>query len=329
MTVASGARLSVTSEALWLIAALAGISRLPSTLRVRPADGAERADLSTHPGFEVLEQAEVWTGTTLDPDVEQWVHILARPDIRVDIEVDVPSKVSAQLLGPAPIFTPSFDLATIQQSGTAAVAAYEELQQWRAQQPAQRVATLCRRDGIWVAATRLWQSGSEYTGIERDEVDEIVVSLVGDRPIGTTVAELLGKAAAAQFRGLSIQASVLNDIVVQWQRDPDTNIVAILVDHGLTVEQARIVEAFADRSAVRATVTAMQLRPGRNEWAQRTMTVADTVYGRVVRSESGSGEQMWTLIAPGTEHHISVALNEVLESLPSGRNWAEYTKGQP
>jgi hypothetical protein len=329
MTVASGARLSVTSEALWLTAALAGISRLPSTLRVRPADGAERADLSTHPGFEVLQQAGVWTGTALDPDVEHWMHTLARPDVRVDVEVDVPTKVSAQLLGPAPLFTPSYDLTTIQQSGTAAIAAYEELQQWRAQQPAQRVATLCRRDGIWVAATRLWQSGSEHTGNDRDEVDEIVVSLVGDRPIATTVAELLGSAGAAQFRGLSIQFSVLNDIVSQWQRDPDTNIVATLVDHGLTVEQARIVEAVADRSAVRATVTAMQLRPGRNEWARRTMTVADTVYGRVLRSESGSAEQVWTLMAPGTDHHISVGLNEVLESLPSGRDWSEYTKAQP
>lgn len=329
MTVASGARLSVTSEALWLTAALAGISRLPSTLRVRPADGAERADLSTHPGFEVLQQAGIWTGGALDPDVEQWMHTLARPDIRVDVEVDVPTKVSAQLLGPAPLFTPSYNLRTIQQSGTAAVAAYQELQQWLAQQPAQRVATLCRRGGIWVAATRLWQSGSEHTGTDRDEVDEIVVSLVGDRPIATTVGELLGTATAAQFRGLSIQLSVLNDIVSQWQRDPDTNIVATLVDHGLTVEQARIVEAFADRSAVRATVTAMQLRPGHNEWAQRTMTVADTVYGRVLRRESGSAEQVWTLMAPGTDHHIGVALNEVLESLPSGRDWSDYTKGQP
>lgn len=329
MTVASGARLSVTSEALWLTAALAGISRLPATLRVRPADGAERADLSTHPGFEVLQQAGVWADGALDPDVEQWLHALARPDIRVDVEVDVPTKVSAQLLGPAPLFTPSHDLRTIQLSGTAAIAAYQELQQWRAGQPAQRVATLCRRGGVWVAAARLWQPGSDHTGDDREELDEIVVSLVGDRPIGATVTELLGSATAAQFRGLSIQLSVLNDIVAQWQHDPDTNIVAALVDHGLTIEQARIVEAFADQSAVRATITAMQLRPGCTDYAQRTMTVADTIYGRVLRSESGSAEQMWALMAPGNEHHIGAALNEVLESLPSGKDWPEYTKGQP
>ncbi|GAB5901230.1 ESX secretion-associated protein EspG [Mycolicibacterium mageritense] len=328
MTVASGARLSVTSEALWLTAALAGISRLPSTLRVRPADGAERSDLTTHPGFDTLVQAGVWTGTALDPDVERWMHTLARPDIRVDVELDVPTVVSDRLLGPAPLFAPSHDLKTIEQSGTAAREAYEELQRWRAEQPAKRVATLCRREGSWVAATRMWQPAGSPDS-DGEDLDEIVVSLVGDRPIGMTVAELLGSAPAAQFRGLSVQSSVLNSIVAQWQREPDTNIVAALVDEGLSVEQARIAEAVADQSAVRATVTAMQLRPGRSEWAQRTMTIADTIYGRVIRTESGTDDHVWTLMAPGTDHRIRMGISDVLESLPCGQDWPDYTKSGP
>ncbi|MBV0920417.1 ESX secretion-associated protein EspG [Mycobacteroides chelonae] len=328
MAVASGARLSVTSTGLWLIAALAGITRLPATLRVPPSDGADRASLSaTHPGMEVLQQAGIWTEAGLDGDVEQWMVTLARPDIRVDVEVDVPSVMSTRLLGPAPVFRPSHDEATIRQNSTAAIAAYEELQRWRADQPAKRVATLCRRDGVWVAAARMWQPGATSSdGQDHEELDEIVVSLVGDQPIAATVAELLGKAEPAAFEGMSIQSSVLNDVVGQWQHDPETNIVAVLVNHGLTVEQARIVEAVADRSAVRSTVTAMQMRPGRGDWAQLTMTIADTIYGRVVRSETGSGGDLWTLMMPGTERRIRAAFDGVLESLPSGQGWSDYTR---
>lgn len=64
-TTAVGARLSTTSEGLWLTAALARVSRLPAVLRVRPVGDVEQM-LAGHPGLAVLEEAGVCRDGVLD-----------------------------------------------------------------------------------------------------------------------------------------------------------------------------------------------------------------------------------------------------------------------
>lgn len=94
-----GAQLSTTSEGLWLTAALSGVTRLPAALRVRPVGDTE-AMLASHPGLQVLEEAGVCQGRTLDPDVQEWLWTLGRCDIDVSIRVSRPDAKSERLTGP-------------------------------------------------------------------------------------------------------------------------------------------------------------------------------------------------------------------------------------
>ncbi|KWX20468.1 hypothetical protein AFM11_30295 [Mycolicibacterium wolinskyi] len=334
MAVATGARLSTTSEGLWLTAALSGISRLPRALKVRPTDGIEGADLGSHPGIAVLKDAGVYNGSVVDADVAEWVTVLGRPDIEVTIEVNVPAVASDRLLGPPPVFTTTAELAAIRNGGDAAIQAYEELLEWRKQQPTQRIATLCRRDRYWVSAARVWHPaddevpGDESPQPPSSELDEIVVTPLGQKPVGTAVLELIGKIGQAEFRGLSANSRVLDSIVSQWQYDPDTNLVGQLVDElAISPEQARIIEAVGDRSTARATIGACEYHFDGPRTAQKAILVADTIYGRVlVSSDTGFDDQDWTMLTPGTEARIDAALGEVLTSLPCGVEWPHYRR---
>ncbi|MDO3240963.1 ESX secretion-associated protein EspG [Mycobacteroides abscessus subsp. abscessus] len=333
MAVATGARLSTTSEGLWLTAALCGISRLPRALKVRPTDGIEGADLSSHPGIAVLQEAGVYSNGTVDADVAQWVMTLGRPDIEVTVEVNVPAAPSDRLLGPPPVFTTTADLAAISKGGDAAIEAYAQLLEWRKQQPPQRIATLCCRDGSWVSAARVWSSAVEPSAESDDqstgELDEVVVTPLGRKPVGTSILELLGSTGPAEFRGLSVNSRVLDSIVSQWQHDPDgNNLVAQLVDElEISAEQARIIEAVGDQSAARATIGACEYHFDGPRTAQKAMLVADTIYGRVlVSGDTGFDDQEWTMLTPGTEARIQSALDEVLSSLPCGSKWSHYRR---
>jgi hypothetical protein len=330
MAVASGARLSTTSEGLWLTAALCGISRLPRALKVRPTDGIEGADLSSHPGLQVLQEAGVCTGAVVDSDVADWVMVLGRPEIEVSVEITVPALVSERLLGPPPVFATTADLSAIRSGADAAIQAYEELLAWRKQQPTQRIATLCRRDGFWVSAARIWHpadEGTENTGHADDtqpqsgELDEIVVTPLEHKPVGASVLELLGAAEPAEFRGLSANSAVLDSIVNQWQHDPATNLVAQLVNElEISAEQARIIEAVGDRSSARAAISACEYHLDGARSAQKAVLVADTIYGRVlVSNDTGFDDQLWTMLTPGSEQRIDAALDALLSSLPCGQ----------
>ena len=66
------------------------------------------------------------------------------------------------------------------------------------------------------------------------------------------------------------------------------DLVADLVGVGLTVPQARLVEAVADRGATRAVVSAAQFSIDGKELASAAVTVADTILGRVVISNSSA-----------------------------------------
>jgi hypothetical protein len=339
MAVASGARLSTTSEGLWLTAALCGISRLPRALKVRPTDGIEGADLSSHPGLAVLREAGVCTGAVVDSDVADWVMVLGRPDIEVSLRITVPALVSERLLGPPPVFATTADLSAIRTSADAAIQAYEELLAWLKQQPPQRIATLCRRDGFWVSAARIWHPADEGTentgqadetqpqsGEVDEELDEIVVTPLGHKPIGAAVLELLGAAEPAEFRGLSANSAVLGSIVNQWQHDPATNLVAQLVNElEISAEQARIIEAVGDRSSARAAISACEYHFDGARSAQKAVLVADTIYGRVlVSNDAGFDDQLWTMLTPGSEQGIEAALDALLSSLPCGQEWPHY-----
>jgi EspG family len=60
------------------------------------------------------------------------------------------------------------------------------------------------------------------------------------------------------------------------------------------------------------------------------MSVIDTLSGRVLVSPvAGPDQRRWTTIFPGTGQRIATAVTELLESLPSGRDWTTHTRIRP
>lgn len=309
-TTGTAARLSTTSEGLWLAAALCNVANLPPALKIRPV-GSVQATLADHPGLAVLESAGVIEDGTVDPDVASWVAALGRPDLEVDVIVTRHEEDSDHLLGPPPMFVAPDD----------AIEAAAALAQWYAERPPQRVVALCRRDGIWVGAARLWRPG-------HDSCDDIVVSPIGSAQITEGVVEVLGTAQPAHFHGINSEAAALNAVLTAWQANPvGHDLVADLVGVGLTVPQARLVEAVADRGATRAVVSAAQFSIDGKELASAAVTVADTILGRVVISNVvGPDGRQWTTLLPGSDDAIARAVRELLESLPCGRDWATHQR---
>jgi hypothetical protein len=317
MPVDSRAGLSTTSEGLWLTAALAGVTRLPVVLKIRPVGGID--EFSGNPGFEVLEQVGVCSPAgVLDPDVGDWVMTLGRPDLEVDVTISAPSANNGRLVGPPPAFVAPDN----------PVQAHEVLARWRAPQPVQRAAALCRRDGWWVGAARVWHVGVDNeSGCSAEELDEIVVSPLGQISLSSAVYDLLGSAAAAQFDGVSIETDVLDSIVMHWQYHPDLNVVTMLVEAGMTVEQARMVEVVGDATTARAMVSAIEHRAEGPRLAAQAMMVADTMLGRVLVSASaGPDGRLWTMLTPGTRQRTAAALGDLLESLPCGADWHTHQR---
>ncbi|MCW2687530.1 MAG: hypothetical protein JWR37_2420 [Mycobacterium sp.] len=312
MTTAVGARLSTTSEGLWLTAALAGVSRLPSVLKVRPV-GDVANTVATHPGMAVLEEAGVCSGAVLDSDVADWLLTLGRPDVELAITVSRPEGNPDRFVGPPPLFEAPEDDP---------LAAYEALEQWRSRQGAQRAAALCRREGRWVAAARVWRTGEA-------PLDEIVVSPLADGAVAAAIGALAGRAQPADFDGINIESAVLESLAAQWQARPGMDVVAALTDAGLTVPQARIVAAVGDASAARTVVVAAQYSIDGAQFAPTGITIVDTLLGRVIISNlAGNGEPRWTMLFPGTAQRVARAVGELLQGLPSGSAWTTHERIQ-
>lgn len=322
------AQLSTTSEGLWLTAALAGVSRLPATLRVRPIGDVEQA-LTAHPGLEVLEQAGICSGRTLDSDVEKWILGLGRCDIEVTISVNRPDVRAGALVGPPPAFdAPPKWLGDEPLSEEDALEAVQALRRWRESRPAERCAALCRRDGEWFAAVRVWQDGEE-------PVDEVVVSPLGDAAIGAVVNDILGEEPPVDCPAINIESAVLERIISGWQAQPESvDIIKELIGAGLSARQAQVVAAAADAGAVRATIGATQHTIDGPRFAVAAATVVDTFLGRMVIASppaepDASDASGWTVVSPGTQSRVVRAVSDVLAALPAGEQWAAHQRIQP
>lgn len=340
-SVTTGARLSTNSEGLWLTAALAGVTRLPSALGVRPI-GAVNEIVPGHPGLEVLESKGICSGRVLDADVERWMWVLGRPDIQITVKVKRPVHAHGELGGPQPLFDPDIDPLEDP------IAAYEAIMQWYASQGLQRAAVLCRRDGAWVSAARVWQphqhdaetqeSDGMPGGLEgsigerasddddaRREIDEIVVTDLGAIDPSKSVNEVIGHSIPGQFDAINVPMGLLEPVLERYQRNPGLDLLGHLRGCGLTMPQARVMEAVADVSATQVTVTAEEFSVGQRSYAPFVVTVIDTIVGQVLRTDSVSADgQQWISILPGTPTRISAAVLAMCESLPAGTEWVSH-----
>ena len=282
-----GAQLSTTSEGLWLTAALSGVTRLPAALRVRPVGDVE-AMLASHPGLQALEEAGVCQGRTLDPDVQEWLLTLGRCDIEVSIMVTRPAERAERLSGPPEMFRPPADPLK------EPLAAAEALRAWRAHQPADRTAVLCRRAGQWVVAARrvAGRRGAHRRG-DRQPAG-------GRRRDDSGRGRHLGRGASPEFEGINIEAERLQTVLSNWQADPQgADVIGKLLKLGLTARQARMVVAVSDVGAVRASIGAVQYSLDGPAFAASGAMVVDTLMDRVVISSStGEDQQRWTMLFP-------------------------------
>lgn len=338
MSHTAGARLSTTSEGLWLTAALAGVSRLPDALRIRPIGAVERV-LAGHPGLHVLQAQGICSGRVLDVDVERWMWTLGRPDLQITVTIKRPTRSAAQLAGPPPVFDPGVDPME------EPIRAYEALMAWNARFGPRRVAVLCCRDEQWVSAARVWQptqapdpdtdaeesaDGSGDTGDAevRDELDEVVVTDLGACDPAAVVNDIVGTSATrAQFDAINLRAGTLEPVLARWQRHPSIDLTAELRACGLSAAQARIVEAASDVSAAQITVSATQFSIDRTDHAAHVLTITDTLEGRVVKTDSESPDgQRWMTLLPGSPRWISDGVAAMCASLPSGQDWLAHRR---
>lgn len=342
MTTTPPARLS--SEGLWLTAALAGVSRLPYDLKVRPIGNVDET-LPGHPGLHVLQDSGFCVGRDLHEDLKKRMEILGLPDLQVTVRIDHPKFRSDHLAGPPPAFDPGVD------PEKHPIEAYEALMRWNAEQRGtQRVAVLCRRGGEWVTAVRLWQIGkdttasgasdAEFGGDDSDipiqmhaevqtEIDEIVVSFLGAADIAESVNQVIGDHEPAQFDGINVPAGLLEPILGRWQQNPAMDLIAALRDAGLNMPQARVIEAAADASATQITVTATEFSLGGEEYAPRVVTVIDSLIGRLMQSQSVSPDGLvWSTLMPATSQRIGQAVRHMCTELPSGEEWESHRRSR-
>lgn len=344
-SVTTGARLSTNSEGLWLTAALAGVTRLPVALGVRPI-GAVNEIVPGHPGMKVLESSGICSERVLDADVERWMWVLGRPDIQITVKVKRPVHAHGELGGPQPLFDPDIN------PEEDPIAAYEALMQWYAAQGLQRAAVLCRREGAWVSAVRVWQptqhdpqehetagrTGDTESSIDeiaggadgedlRREIDEVVITDLGAIDPSKSVNEVIGHGIPGQFDAINVPMGLLEPVLGRYQRNPAVDLLADLRGCGLTMPQARVMEAVADVSATQVTVTAEEFSVGQRSYAPFVVTVIDTIVGQVVRTDSVSADgQQWISILPATPSRISAAVLAMCESLPAGTEWVSHRR---
>lgn len=323
----TGARLSTTSEGLWLAAALAGVTRLPDALRVRPIGAVDRA-LPGHPGLKVLEDQGVCSGRRLDADVDRWMWTLGRPDLQITITVQRPHRSVDRTGGPPRVFDPGVDPLR------EPIRAYEALLAWNARFGPRRSAVLCCRNGEWVSAARLWQPtqapdpGDGGEAGELAEIDDIVVTDLGHCDPAVPVNDIIGREhGRAEFAAINQPAGVIEAALARWQQNPGVDLVGELRERGLTTAQARVVQSASDASATQIVVSATQFAVDATNHAPYVVTVIDTAEGRVVKSDSQSPDgQRWITLAPGGTRGITAAVTAMCASLPSGANWMEHRR---
>jgi len=302
---ATTAPLSTTSEGLWLVAALCGVAQLPPVLKIRPI-GTVEPTVADHPGVEVLKRAGVVKAGVVDPDVATWVRTLGRPDIEVDITITRPT-TTGTAGPPALLKAPADPLEAVR-----VLAEWHE-GRW------QRAAALCRRDGSWVAAARLWRTGSE-------QVDDIEVTPLGIG-VGAAVGQLLGPGTPAAFGGINTHTAALADVLTAWQRAPHTDVLAELLGIGLTAPQATLIRAAADAGAARAVITATEFTVESPPASVGGFAVIDSSRGRVLATTTiGFDGRERTTLLPGTGAAIEAAVMELLETLPSGPEWCSHKR---
>lgn len=340
MSHTAGARLSTTSEGLWLTAALAGVSRLPDALRIRPIGAVERA-LPGHPGLKVLEEQGICSGRVLDADVERWMWVLGRPDLQITVTIKRPTKRFDQLSGPPPVFDPGVDPME------EPILAYEALMAWNARFGPRRVAVLCCRDGEWVSVARAWQPaqaaepdddhaddvaeahlGATADSDLRAELDEVVVTDLGTCDPAVLVNDIVGRSESrAQFEAINLRAGTLESVLTRWQQNPPSDLLGELRRCGLSAAQARIVRAASDVSAAQITVSATQFSVDHTDYARHVLTITDTIEGRVVKADSESPDgQRWITLLPGGPRWISEGVTAMCASLPAGTDWLEHRR---
>lgn len=340
MSHTAGARLSTTSEGLWLTAALAGVTRLPDALRIRPIGAVDRV-LPGHPGLKVLQDQGICSGRVLDSDVERWMWALGRPDLQITVTIKRPNRHRDRIGGPPAVFDPGVDPLEDP------IRAYEALMSWNATFGPRRVAVLCCRGGEWVSAARIWQpiqvpdeaedpghapAADDTTGGDtretHGELDEIIITDLGVRDPAEMVNDIVGRSETrAEFEAINLRAGTLESVLQRWQRHPSTDLIGALRQCGLSTAQAYIVEAASDVSATQITVSATQFSIDHTDHAAHVLTITDTLNGRVIKVDSESPDgQRWISLLPGGPRWISEGVTAMCASLPSGTDWLAHRR---
>lgn len=183
-------------------------------------------------------------------------------------------------------------------------------------------AALCRFAQWWVSLERSDDNQVRLSalGVAHDEAS------AGDLVVGQ-IEKLCGVAEPAPLRPVTLST----DELLASVRD-HASLRRFLTGQRLDVEQCKLLMMAADtEQSSQANIVAIQAGAGPDEMARLavgsdTVTIADTVAGRICVENVESGGRRYQVSAPGSRKAIADAVVKLIRRLPAGEEWYSHRR---
>lgn len=134
--------------------------------------------------------------------------------------------------------------------------------------------------------------------------------------IGNEITALCGANDAAAFRPLTVQTA---ELLKSASRG---GLQRLLISDGAGADQLRAVSALADANkSAQASIVGLQTGAKAPAVTDHVVTIGDTTAGRIMVTNTVSGGQTWTQIAPGSARAITAGIVALLAQLPARDEW--------
>lgn len=279
--------LNTFPAAVWVLQSLLGIETFSWSLRLAPYSptGSSHIQVDQYPEYQSLvAQGAIDEAGKVDDSVDQWLTVLSRPDLEVQLTIRRP--------GPDP--------ETVDET----VTVFARHQRW--------IAAMERSTGDAAEVADEIGFEGDPADLPASWVDRIRIYPVGDlfdlndqtTALTSAIVDELTENAAADIEGATISLNEFFSLSSDSGKDPEL-LAKLLGRQGLSISQIEVLTEVMqlDRSAL-AVVTAKHVWPdvkAMDQMVMRTVSIADTVHGRVVMSQSQDDSGDWWLrIWPGT-----------------------------
>lgn len=175
-----------------------------------------------------------------------------------------------------------------------------------------RRVALCRRGKWWVSL-----SVFDNDTVCMQPMGVATCADAAARLIEREISAVCGTCEPAAFKPLTVPTGRLRSC--RAVRD----VQQLMIDAGADVDQLRAGLALSN-SGTSAQASVCAFEQGQNALpvvSSHVVTIADTPLGRIMIKNITRDREQWTIIFPGISHRITIALRELLSTLPSRDDW--------